>query len=375
MKIGIDISQIVYQGSGVSRFTQGFVNSILKYDKQNQWLFFFMGLRKKLDPDLEGKILMSNHHLFKLPIPPTFSSLFFNEFHNLSKFLTFNFKFLNSLDWFVTSDWSEIPLKTNKVTIVHDLVYLRFPETVHPKIKKTQEKRLYWVKKESKIIFVDSQSTKDDLINFLKINPKIIVVNYPGIDVFKPTKETINNTLKKYRLFNKKFILTVSKIEPRKNLERLILAFNQLKINGIELVIVGSKGWGQVINKNYQNKNIKFLGYIPDTDLYSLYSSCLFFVFPSIWEGFGYPLLEAMALKAATCCSNTSSLKEIANEASLFFDPFSINDIALKLKIMIENNKLRQELIKKGIKNAKNFTWEKYITKLIKTLSDSQKLC
>jgi glycosyltransferase involved in cell wall biosynthesis len=82
-----------------------------------------------------------------------------------------------------------------------------------------------------------------------------------------------------------------------------------------------------------------------------------------------------MALKAATCCSNTSSLKEIANEASLFFDPFSINDIALKLKIMIENNKLRQELIKKGIKNAKNFTWEKYITKLIKTLSDSQKLC
>ncbi|MGB9707245.1 MAG: glycosyltransferase family 4 protein [Microgenomates group bacterium] len=373
MKIGIDISQIVYQGSGVSRFTQGLTNAILKYDKKNRWFFFFMGLRKTLDPDLEGKILTSSHRLFKLPIPPTLSSIFFNHWHNFFKFLTFNFKFLTFLDWFIASDWAEIPLKTKKATIVHDLVYLRFPETVHPKIKKTQEKRLYWVKKEANIIFADSHSTKKDLINFLKINPERIVVNYPGIDVFQPTKNTIANTLKKYNLTNKKFILTVSKIEPRKNLQRLILAFDQLKIKDLKLIIVGSQGWGKIINQNNQNKNIKFLGYISDTELYSLYSSCLFFVFPSIWEGFGYPLIEAMTLGAASCCSNSSSLKEIANGASLFFDPFSINDIALKLNLMIKNEKLRNALIQKGIKNAKKFNWEKYYKKMINVLSKNIK--
>lgn len=365
MRIGIDISQIVYPGSGVSRFTQGLLNSILKYDKKNQWFFLFMGLRKRLDPDLEGKILSSFHKLIKLPISPTFSTIFFNHLHNFSKLVTFNIKLLTLLDWFITSDWTEIPLKTKKATIVHDLVFLRFPETVHPKIKITQEKRLHWVKNESNIIFTDSKSTKKDLINFLKIDSKKIIVNYPGIDLFQPTKTTISNTLQKHKLTHKKFILTVSKIEPRKNLERLILAFNQLKIKEITLVIVGSKGWGKIINPKYQNKNIQFLGYISDTELYSLYSSCLFFVFPSIWEGFGYPVIEAMALKAPTCCSNSSSIKEIANNASLLFDPFSINDIALKLKTMIENKKLREELIKKGIKNAQNFSWKKYYKKMI----------
>lgn len=368
MRIGIDISQIVFSGTGVARFTEGLVSAILKYEKDNQWYFFFTSLRKKLEPDLEGRILNSNHRLIKLPLPLTLVEFFFNDLHSFSKVLTKNLKFLSNLDWFITSDWIEPWLPIKKATIIHDLVFKRYPETVHPKIIKTQEKRLIHVKNESKIIFTDTYSTKKDLINFFKINSQKIFVNYPGVEVFQPTKTTIQNVLKKFQLFEKKFILTVSKIEPRKNLKRLIYAFNQLKNNEVDLVIVGEYGWGEKI-KN-ENKKIKFLGYISDTQLYSLYSSCLFFVFPSIWEGFGYPLVEAMNFQIPIVCSNALPIKEIVKDTALFFNPFNINDITDKMKKMIKDNKLRNQLIEKSKIRRKNFSWEKYFKKLIKILKN-----
>lgn len=368
MKIGIDISQIVYYGSGVARFTQGLVEAILKYDRKNRWYFFFFSFRRKLDPDLEDKISKSPHCLYKFLLPPTITNFLFNELHNFSRFLTFNFKTLTSLDWFVTSDWVEPPLPTKKATIVHDLVFKRYPETMDPKIKKTQEKRLSFVKNESKIIFADSKTTKDDLVNYLKINPKKIIVNYPGIEIYSPTKNTIENVLKKFNLTEKKFILTVSKLEPRKNLERLIEAFKKLKNSSINLIIVGQYGWGKKINVKLIPPNIKFLGYVTDTELYSLYSACLFFIFPSIWEGFGYPLVEAMLLKTPIVCSNTQPIKEITGNAAFFFDPFNIDDIADKIDQMLKNEKLRKELIKMGNIRGKIFSWGNYYKKFIKVL-------
>ncbi|MFN4212746.1 MAG: glycosyltransferase family 4 protein [Microgenomates group bacterium] len=380
MKIGIDISQIVYQGTGVARFTEGLVNAILEYDRVNQWLFFFSSLRKNLDKELEAKILQKGHKLVKWKIPPTILSFICNDVHShsISQFLNF----LISFDFFITSDWTEPPLKINKATIVHDLVYLRYPQTVDKKIRQVQEKRLFWVKKESKIIFADSQSTKNDLINLLQINPDRIVVNYPGVTTLNPTRLKIEETLNRYNLKKKKFILTVGKIEPRKNLERLITAMKQLNNEKLNLVIVGPKGWSKENIKHQislkQNKfasgqaNIKYLGYIKDQELYCLYASCLFFIYPSIWEGFGYPIVEAMRLEAPVACSNTSSLKEIADEAALLFNPQDINDILEKMKILSENESLRKKLINKGKKRSQIFTWRHYYNTLIKTLAEKK---
>ena len=142
MKLGIDISQIVYEGTGVARFTSGLVKAILDYDCANNWTFFFSSLRRNLDQDIENKILIKGHKLIKWNLPPTVLSFFWNDLHDFSKLLTSNFKHLTTQDWFISSDWTEPPLNVKKATVVHDLVYLRYPETVDDKIIALQKRLL-----------------------------------------------------------------------------------------------------------------------------------------------------------------------------------------------------------------------------------------
>lgn len=362
MRIGIDISQIVYQGTGVARFTDGLVNAILKYDKKNDWLFFFSSLRRKLDKRLEYRIVSSRHRLKKLRYPPTALSFLWNTLHGGDLI-----NLTGPLDLFITSDWTEPPTKSiKKATIVHDLVYLRYPQTVDPKILNVQRKRLGWVQKESNVIFADSNITKDDLESYLKIDEKRIHVIYPGVETEKITNSNTETLLKKYNL-SKPFILSVGKIEPRKNLKRLITAFNRLAMSEITLAIVGKLGW-ENLDDSLLTNNVRFLGYVPDPHLYLLYSSCLFFVYPSIWEGFGYPVIEAMKLGAPVATSNTSSLKEISQDATLLFDPFDVKEIASAIKTLIKNKKLREDLKKKGLERSKIFTWKRYYDEMIRIL-------
>ncbi len=372
MKIGIDISQIVYEGTGVARFTYGLTQTILEYDKQNQWVFFFSSLRSNLNRSLEQKIVSKGHKLIKWKLPPTFLSFLSNDIHNhaLSSFIVHR---SSKLDYFITSDWTEPPFPgVKKATIVHDLTFIRYPETVHQKIRETQRKRLNWVKKESSLIFVDSETTKKDLIELLSIDKNRIIVNYPGVEVIKSSRNQIDETLKKYNLEDKKFILTVGKREPRKNLARLVKAMTLLKNNTLQLIVVGPEGWGETSNVKHLTSSVRFLGYVPDEDLYSLYSSCLFFIYPSIWEGFGYPIVEAMKQSAPVTCSNTSSIKKIADSAALFFDPMNINEMTQCINELSRNETLRKGLIKKGLERSKIFMWERYYNKLIKTLEQSK---
>ncbi len=362
MKIGIDISQIVYPGTGVARFTNGLVNAILDYDKENRWSFFFSGFRQKLDKALEQKIKANGHQLIKWQLPPALLSFIWNDLHRQLKI---------DVDWFITSDWTEPYLTdTKKATIIHDLTYLRYPDTVDDKIRKVQEKRLQWVKQESKIIFADSVATQKDLVEFLHVDIDKIVVNYPGVEAVKPSETDIKLTLKKYNL-TKPFILTVGKLEPRKNLKRLITAFQQCNNPAIDLVIVGPSGWGDSIRRP-ADKNLKLLGYVDDAKLYSLYSSALFFIYPSIWEGFGYPIVEAMQLGTPVACSNVSSMKEIVDDAAVLFDPRSVNDITNRIKTIAGDGNLRKELVAKGSKRSKIFSWHNYYNKLIQTLYDNR---
>jgi len=369
MKIAIDISQIVHKGTGVARFTNGLVKAILKYDKQNQWSFFFSSLRQKLDENLEQEIIKQGHKLIKWKIPPTILSLLWNHSHELLKRFMFHVPCFNNFNWFITSDWIEPPLKNiKKATIVHDLVYLRYPQTVDGKIQRVQQKRLFWVKKESQIIFADSKTTKNDLTNLLNINSKKIIVNYPGVEAVKPSENMIKKTLAKYKI-QKPFILTVGKIEPRKNLKRLIAAFQEVNHPSVDLIIAGISGWENLKFQSLNQSNgIKLLGFINDNELYSLYSRCLFYIQPSIWEGFGYPVIEAMKLGAPVACSNTSSMAEIAGNAALLFDPFDINAIKKSLTLMIQDSHLKKELAVKGQQRSQIFTWKNYFQTLISSL-------
>jgi len=362
MKIGIDISQIVHSGSGVARFTDGLVNAILENDPKNQWTFLFYSLRQFFPNSLENSVKQKGHRLIKLPLPPTAVSALWNNIHK------FNVENLVGYeDWFISSDWVEPPSNLKKATIIHDLAYLRYPETIHPKILKTQTQRISWVKRESRIIFADSLSTKKDIINFLQINPNQIHVNYPGLNPIKSISN-YQEILSKYQIV-RPFILSVGKLEPRKNLKRLIEAYSSIDEQKPDLVIVGSKGWDIEIEKIIKKNNkIKVLGYLNDTDLNVLYQQALFFIYPSIWEGFGYPVLEAIQNGTPVAVSNSSSLVEIAEDNALYFDPMSIQSIAQAMKRLINNAQLRENLISKGLIHAKQFTWKKYYNQLIETL-------
>lgn len=368
MNIGIDISQIIYKGTGVARFTQGLVNAILEYDKENNWTFFFSSFRTKLEEDIENNIKSSGYKLVALSLSPSLLSLLFNDLHLFSQLLTTNYQPLTDLDWFITSDWTEPKLSCKKATIVHDLVFKKYPETVHPTILATQKKRLKWVAQESNMIFTDSQTTSNDLMKEYDINKSRIMVNYPGVT---PPSITPTSGVGVYNITNP-YILTVGKQEPRKNIKMLIKAFNELKNEYMEpltLVIVGPKGWGDEVTK--MGADIKIFDYVTDEELSALYSQATCFVMPSLYEGFGYPVIEAMYHGCPVACSNTSSLGEIAGKAAQTFDPSKPDDIAKTILTILSDSKLRIDMIADGSMHAKKYSWRTYYNTLITTLQNT----
>ncbi len=360
MKIGIDISQSIYRGTGVARFTTGLAHAICTYGKGHEWHFFFSAMRHKPDPYLLKRIAETGHAIHILPVPKTVLTNIWNRLHIVPIDT-----FIPGLDWFITSDWTEPPARCKKTTIIHDLAYLRHPETVANSIRSVQKSRMYHVKKESEFMFADSEATKTDIVELLRIKADRVVVNYPAVEDITAAKETVSTVIKKYNI-TKPFILTVGKIEPRKNIARLIEAFNTIDSNDTELLIVGEKGWGATPHSD--SRAIRFLGYVSDDELAALYSLCEFFVFPSMWEGFGYPVVEAMRAGAAVATSNTSSLKEIGSTAAVLFDPYDIQDIARALTELLHNDAKRGRLAQKGKVLSARYTWKTYYDTLISSL-------
>lgn len=261
-----------------------------------------------------------------------------------------------------------------RVISVMDLSYLRYPEMFLKKdLWKLKNWTSYSIRKSEKI-FTISQFSKDTIIsNFNTIDNKIIVT-YPGYDkqLFIP-QEDPNKLQETHKFLNKqfglnaKFLLFVGTIQPRKNILALVKAFHELKKNkknrDTQLIIVGKQGWLyqeiiKEINKFNINKDIILSDYISDDMLVKLYQSALGFVLPSFYEGFGLPVVEAMACGCPVAVSDRSSLPEIVGEAGLIFDPDKIQDIMAKLELLISNNLERRKYINNGLLHVKKFNWK-----------------
>ncbi|MBI2334189.1 glycosyltransferase family 4 protein [Candidatus Daviesbacteria bacterium] len=215
----------------------------------------------------------------------------------------------------------------------------------------------------TKIIAV-SKATKDDLIKKIGLDPQKISVIYEGYDkkLFKPH----------YSLPATNYFLFVGTVQPRKNLERIITAFShQLSVD--RLVIAGNKGW--LSDKIYDlpkklgiEKRVKFLGYVPDGKLPALYSGAIALVFPSLFEGFGLPILEAQACGCPVITSNVSSMPEVAGKGAILVDPYNIDDIVKGME-RVKSQESRVKIIKAGFENIKRFSWEKCARETLKILS------
>lgn len=361
MKIGIDLSQIVYSGTGVGRYTEGLVRAILKYEKKHDWYFFFSSLRQPFPTNLEQMIKHRGYRLRKYFFPPSILSLLWNQFHVMDlRYL------MGNLDWFISSDWTEPPYRNvRKATIIHDLVFLRFPETVAWQILKTQQQRLQHVCQETDLILADSLTTKQDIERLLTLKKAKVKLLYPGLNLQKPDKKTIDSILSRLGLRQNRFLLTVGKLEPRKNLERLIRAYEFLRTD-FPLVIVGPKGWG---NLDLSGKNVRVVGYLSDAQLNSLYQSCYLFVYPSLYEGFGYPLLEAAYFQAPLAVANTSSLAELGAGISEQFDPKNINEMVRAMQYLLDHPRQAKALGYKAGRKAAQFSWQQTYNHLINYLT------
>jgi glycosyltransferase involved in cell wall biosynthesis len=224
----------------------------------------------------------------------------------------------------------------------------------------------------SKTVFTISENSKRDIIKFTGIDGDKIKVLYCGIsDIFLLPSEHPSNILQRLRLSPQGYLMAVSSLDPRKNFKKLIESFFNTDID-IPLVIVGSKGqvFGDAGVGEYNSSRLVFTGYIKDADLKQLYQSSLCFIYPSLYEGFGIPPLEAMASGCPTIVANTSSLPEVCNEASLYIDPNDSHSIAAAIKKVVEDESLRSFLVEKGFQNVKRYSWELTAKKALKEIKE-----
>lgn len=257
--------------------------------------------------------------------------------------------------------------KQKYIFTVHDITPL-IDSKEHPIHRVLSYKLLLprTLKTADKIIAV-SNSTKKDLINYFNIpEEKIRVILNAADEKFKPLSDKeVKEAKQKYSL-NFPFILYVGTLEPRKNIPSLIKAFYKLKKKNLQykLVITGKKGWKykeifETIDKLNLQNDVVFTGYVADEDLPALYNAADLFVYPSIYEGFGLPPLEAMACGTPVITSNTSSLPEVVGDAGIMIDPPDVDGLADAMHEVLTNEGLREDMIKKGLERAKMFSWEK----------------
>ena len=254
-----------------------------------------------------------------------------------------------------------------RITTIHDAIPYVYPET---------STKLDWlifrlwlpltVRRLDAIITV-SMKSKEDIVRFLPIDEeKVTVIPLAAGDAYHPLpEEQVAAALEKYKI-HKPYILYVGSLESRKNLPRLLEAYAQLRHWSEQwvLVIVGARRWKfapifETVQRFGLEPYVLFTGFVEEEDLPALYNGADLFVFPSLYEGFGLPVLEAMACGAPVVTSSTSSLPEVAGDAALLVDPYDIEEIAAAMRRVLEDEALGAELRAKGLARAKEFSWER----------------
>ena len=371
MIIGIDISSTQY-GTGVSDYTLNLVKNLIKIDPKNTYKLFFASLRQPLPPEIKKLAQKSSVKIYRYYIPLNIFEILFNRLRLPIEL------FIGQCHVFHTSDWTQpASAKAKLITTVHDLVPLLFPQWQHPKTIKTHKKKLALAAHHCSHIICVSQNTQKDLLQlFPQINPqKTTVIHEAAPAKYKkftklspPQQAKIKKDIKdKYKL--DKYLLTQGTHEPRKNLNRLISAFLMLKKkhpqSKIQLAITGKYGWGQDIN-HHQHPDIKILGFVPQIDLLPLHAAATALVYPSLYEGFGLPILKSMSLAIPVITGNTSSLPEVAGQAALYINPESVASIYQAIHQITTSSSTHYRLSQLAKVQAKKFSWTKTAKQTLK---------
>jgi len=271
-----------------------------------------------------------------------------------------------------------------KVTTVCDLIGMIYPRNLNV------VSRFYWQRwlpgcvRNSDIIIAISEHTKRDLVRLLDIpERKIRVILLAADPRFSPIEDAVKRTevRRKYDL-PEEFILNVGTVEPRKNVCGLVEAFScylEESHSGPDLVIAGKKDWGYAearrkVDELGISSRVHFTDYIDDEDLPVLYNLAKFFVYPSFYEGFGLPVLEALSCGRPVICSNASSLPEVTQDAALLIDPDNIRDLKEAIATLDKNEAIRTELSGRAVRQAGKFSWEKTVSQTLDVYKETLKI-
>jgi len=256
-----------------------------------------------------------------------------------------------------------LPIRFSRTVLTfHDLVPLVHPETSTAEIIASFNRCVGRLRHVDALITV-SEFTKNEMIGKLGISPDKITVCYHGVDPSFFVTEVREEVVRKYS-GGSPYILFVGTLEPRKNVESLLEAYRAIDVPGLRILLVGKEGWGirrirEKVRELGLDERVSFLGYVPEDDLPSLYRGAEVFVYPSLYEGFGIPVLEAMAAGAPVITSRVASLPEVTSDAAILVSPMDIHGIAEAIRGILKNRSLREALGAKGPRRARTFTWDR----------------
>lgn len=352
MKIAIDIRSAGGEKAGKGWFTFNIVRNLLKIDKKNEYILYcsdfvagFEEFKNARQKRIMGKSILW-HINTAIDVYKEKANIFFAPTSFIIPIL--------------------LPKSTKSIVVVHDLVAFLFPKTHNKKAVFIEKLLLKTALKKAYKIVTVSKNTKKDVIEKFAIDEQKIEVIYcsAGEGYGKVKEEILKEFAEKTNLPNK-FFLAVGTIEPRKNYVNLIKAFALIRERFPEyyLIIVGKNGWEfesvyEEIKRNYLQKYVHILGYLSEKSLVNLYNLAEALVFPSFYEGFGIPPLEAMKSHCPVISSCTSSLPEVVGDSALLIDPESPSQIAEAMVKIIIDQDLKNSLKEKGLKQSEKFSWE-----------------
>lgn len=353
MRVGIDARLLSEQVTGIGRYTTELTRELIKNECQyflysarpverSQWQQTNATLRTANLNSRSGRMVWSQTWLPYWAWKDNLD-VFWGATHRLPQYL---------------------PANIARVVTIHDLVWKHAGDTMRPFSKWLETKLMPQAIRLADRIVTDSFSTAQAIEEEYPLARERVHVVYPGV-----TELPQPHSLESLKVLNidKPYFLFVGTLEPRKNLRRLLQAFSLLDNearNTNLLVIAGGKGWGSIsveslIKEFNLTGQVIVLGYVNDVALSTLYAHSRFLVMPSLYEGFGLPLVEAMAFGAPVLTSNISSMPEVAGDAGVLVDPYDVQSIAEGLYSLVSNNELRDRLAQRSKPNARRFSWEK----------------
>ncbi len=363
MRIAIDASRTtVAARTGTENYALQLIRALLDLPPEHQITLYF---RDTPRPDLFDRYPNVQHHV--IPFPRLWTHI----------------RFAAAL-WADRPDVTFVPAHSlpfvfpgRAVATVHDLGYRFFPEAHPVFVRRYLDLATRATARRATRLLADSEATRRDLIAQYGVDPSKIDVVYPGVEgLQRATADQIAAVRVRYGL-PERYLLFLGTLQPRKNIRRLVEAFTCFAESGddVVLALAGRRGWlvDDVLAQVQRDRRDKIVitGYVADEDIAALYSGALALVFPSLYEGFGFPVLEAMHCGTPVLCANTSSLPELAGDAALLVDPLDTQAIAAGMARLVVDPALRADLVQRGYRQAAKFTWQRTAELTLRALENA----